>query len=119
MLVDQKPMDRSVQNQLVEKQLRFTLAGLIRITETMLDLAEKKEWDAVELLEKGRRKELAILDGMALSQAESDDIGEAYVALLSINDRITSLIENEKALLVESFSTIKGKSTVAKIYQST
>ena len=113
-----KPHDMTPvsQAELIERQQRFRLAGILRLTELMLDAAEKGDWNTVDNLEHERWTELSDFSIAPEVFDTSDNIAEAYASLLVLNEKIMTLAEAAKESLRQEYKQNRKQNNVAKIY---
>ena len=103
--------------ELIERQQRFKLAGILRLTELMLDAAEKGDWNTLEALERERNFELADFSASPEFFETSDNVAEAYASLLVLNEQIVALVESAREVLNRQFSKDRKQNDVARIYR--
>lgn len=117
LVVKGKP-DLANSREIVDRQLRFTLAGLVKLTERMLGFADQRQWDQVEVLELARRQELEALKGLGSLESMDTDVAEAFAALLSINEQISGLVEREKQEILEKCDEGRSRNQAVSHYRS-
>lgn len=99
------------------RQKRFQLAKLLRCTEDMLHCAQSGDWEAVEVMENSRKKELAacFLDR---GYDDSSLIAEALATLIYLNEQITSLVKQAKSEVIEQQINLQDGKSAARNYQN-
>lgn len=105
------------QAELIERQQRFKLAGILRLTELMLDAAEKGDWNTLEHLERERNTELSDFSAVPEFIDNSDQVAEAYASLLVLNEQIVSLVETAKEALSRQFTDDRKQNAAARAYR--
>lgn len=103
--------------ELVNRQQRFKLAGILRITELMLSAAEHGDWQDLENLERERKLELSEFSVSREFFEASDNVAEAYASLLFLNDKIMALVEAEKHRLGQKFYGNRQSNKAAMYYR--
>lgn len=74
-----------------------TLAGILLMTQEMLELARNEDWSKVTNLEEERRKLLATCFASPIPEEQSELFSEALAAMLQMNEEMIGLLETAKA----------------------
>ena len=74
-----------------------TLAGILLMTQEMLELARDEDWSTVTDLEQERRNLLATCFANTIPDAQSQLFSEALAAMLQMNEEMIGLLEAAKA----------------------
>lgn len=93
------PDDKTMQLQ-EQRERRFQLAHLLRLTEAMVEHAKRGEWRQLEELEMVRSVEAEECFRWKL-EAESDLIAEALATLLQLNENLIEIVRYAQALLTD------------------
>tara|TARA_R110002110_G_scaffold405241_1_gene624199 strand:+ start:32286 stop:32645 length:360 start_codon:yes stop_codon:yes gene_type:complete len=78
------------------------LAGVLTLTQTMLNLADQGDWEQVVELERERRDDLAECFSNTVSIDDSALIAEALAALLSLNEELMSKLNQAKTAALQN-----------------
>lgn len=115
-IVDRQQAPTPQQRQeLGERQRRFQLARVLRLTETMLQHAEAGDWEELETLERQRKDELDQCFDLQNAQP-SLEVAEALTALMSLNERIVALVRAARDALGEKHRLHNGRHRAADAY---
>ncbi|HWK54171.1 MAG TPA: flagellar protein FliT [Hyphomicrobiales bacterium] len=115
-IVDRQPAPTPQQRQeLSERERRFQLARVLRLTETMLQRAEAGAWEELEMLERERKDELDQCFDMQCAQP-SLDVAEALAALVHLNERIVALVREARDALGAAHRAESGRHRAAGAY---
>lgn len=117
-LVKNNTLSKDGRQDMADREVRFTLANLIKHTEKMLKQAEMKQWATVEAMEAERREGLEHLSKSEGFEFLSNEVAEAFATLISINEKISDLIESEKKDVMAHFEKDNSKVKAVRCYQT-
>lgn len=98
-----------------ERDRRFQLARVLKVTSQMLQHARAADWPQVEELEALRRLELDSCLAMPDS-APSPEVAEALVTLLELNNQLVSIVTHARGKMTEEQGAHRTTVTAVRAY---
>ncbi len=116
-LVNETNPDAETQAEIRYRQKRFELAEVLRGTETILHLAQKGDWEAVEELERMRKSDIAVCFS-GLDVLEMPLLKEALGTLASMNDQIMELVAQARQESLQACDELRKARQATNDYQA-
>jgi hypothetical protein len=117
MMEPPEPPGEQTLEALRERNRRFQLAYLLKMTESMLEHARSGEWQRLEELEGLRSGELQACSGWE-ADSQSELIAEALATLLQLNESLIEVVRFAREKLAAEQADQHYKVNAAKTYLS-
>lgn len=100
----------------MDKEKTHQLSLFQEISKKMLGMAESKDWEKLPDLENERKILMQFFFEQSVSAQDSAQVKQVIQDVLSINEKISQLAEQEKMLIGQQINSMKKRQNVHSAY---